>query len=109
MGFTTDLQRIYNGTTTEGEVLAKNSLKPVLISGMGFRMVFTPFLKDNVHIVITNENNGIIVTRAFLRVFQAYRTRRISQEIMLIVMLLRLSAAYILSCNSHIKASLSLS
>ena len=71
MGFTTDLQRIYNGTTTEGEVLAKYSLKPVLLLGMGFRMVFTPFLKDNVHIVITIENNGIIVTGAFSRVFLA--------------------------------------
>ena len=88
MGFTTDLQRIYNGTTTEGEVLAKNSLKPVLISGMGFRMVFTPFLKDNVHIVIAIENNGIIVTRAFSRlyiIFQAYRIRRSSQKLMIIV------------------------
>jgi hypothetical protein len=38
-------------------------------------MVFTLFLKDNEHIVIAIENNGIIVTRAFFRVFQAYRTR----------------------------------
>ena len=37
-------------------------------------MVFTPFLKDYVHIVIDIENNGITVTRAFFRVFQAYRT-----------------------------------
>jgi hypothetical protein len=33
-------------------------------------MVFTPFLKDNVNIVIAIENNEIIVTRAFFRVFQ---------------------------------------
>ena len=38
-------------------------------------MVFTLFLKDNEHIVIDIENNEIIVTRAFFRVFQAYRTR----------------------------------
>jgi len=38
-------------------------------------MVFTFFLKDNVHNVIATENNGIIVTRAFFRIFQAYRIR----------------------------------
>ena len=38
-------------------------------------MVFTLFLKDNEHIVIAIENNEIIVTRAFFRVFQTYRTR----------------------------------
>ena len=38
-------------------------------------MVFTFFLKDNMHIVIATENNGIIVTRAFFRIFQAYRIR----------------------------------
>ena len=38
-------------------------------------MVFTLFLKDYVHIVIDIENNEITVTRAFFRVFQAYRTR----------------------------------
>ena len=32
-------------------------------------MVFTLFLKDNEHIVIAIENNGIIVTGAFFRVF----------------------------------------
>ena len=34
-------------------------------------MVFTLFLKDNEHIVIAIENNGIIVTGAFFRVFLA--------------------------------------
>ena len=43
--------------------------------------------------------NGIIVTRAFFRVFHAYRIRRISQKFMLIVMLLRLSFAYVLFSN----------
>ena len=57
---------------------------------------FHTLLKDNEHIVIDIENNEIIVTRAFFRVFQACRIRLISQEMMLIVMLLRLSVAYIL-------------
>ena len=34
-------------------------------------MAFTFFLKDNEHIVIAIENNGIIVTGAFFRVFLA--------------------------------------
>ena len=38
-------------------------------------MVFMFFLKDNVDFVIAIENNGIIVTGAFFRVFQ----RRISE------------------------------
>ena len=50
----------------------------------------------------------IIVTRAFFRVFQACRIRLISQEMMLIVMLLRLSAAYILFSDLYITISLSL-
>ena len=63
MGFTTDLQRIYNGPALEGVGSSRRiSLKPVLILGNGFGMVFTFFLKDNVHIVIAIENNGIIVT-----------------------------------------------
>jgi hypothetical protein len=37
---------------------------------MAFGMVFMFFLKDNMHIVIAIENNGIIVTGAFFRVFQ---------------------------------------
>ena len=40
--------------------------------GDGFWNVFTFFLKDNGHIVIATENNEIIVTRAFFRIFQAY-------------------------------------
>jgi hypothetical protein len=71
-------------------------------------MVFTFFLKDNEHFVIAIENNGIIVTGAFFRVFQAYRTRRICLELMLIVMLLRLSVAYILFSDLYITISLSL-
>ena len=34
-------------------------------------MVFTPFLKDYVHIVIDIENNGITVTRAFFSRFSS--------------------------------------
>ena len=76
MGLTWDLQRIYNGTTSEGvESSRRISLKPILIWEMVFGMVFTFFLKDNVHNVIATENNGIIVTRAFFRIFQAYRIR----------------------------------
>ena len=71
-------------------------------------MVFTLFLKDNEHIVIAIENNEIIVTGAFFRIFQAYRTRRICMELMLIVMLLRLSVAYILFSDLYITISLSL-
>ena len=70
-------------------------------------MVFTLFLKDNEHIVIAIENNEIIVTRAFFRVFQACRIRLISQEMMLIVMLLRLSAVYIPSPYLYITIWLS--
>ena len=46
------------------------SLKPTLILRNGFGMVFTFFLKDNVHIVIAIENNGIIVTGAFFAFFK---------------------------------------
>jgi hypothetical protein len=38
--------------------------------GNGFGMVFTFFLKDNVHNVIAIENNGIIVTGAFFAFFK---------------------------------------
>ena len=73
MGLTWDLQRIYNGTTSEGvESSRRISWKPVLIFGMVFGMLFTFFLKDNGHIVISTENNEIIGTRAFFRIFQAY-------------------------------------
>ena len=86
----TDLKRTYNGGTTElhrrqQESSRRISLKPVFSLGDGFGMVFT-----------------------FFRVFQAYRTRRISHEFMLIVMLLRPSVAYIHSLVLHITASLSL-
>ena len=105
----TDLQRTYNGPALEGVGSSRRiSLKPVLILEMGFGMVFTSFLKDNVHFVIAIENNGIIVTGAFFRVFQACRIRRISLDLMLVVMLLRLSAAYILPSDSYITVSLSL-
>ena len=83
-------------------------MRSVLIGGMGFGIVFTSFLKDNVHFVIAIENNGIIVTGAFFRVFQACRIRRISLNLMFVVMLLRLSAAYILLSNLYITVSLSL-
>ena len=67
MGLTWDLQRIYNGTTSEGvESSRRISWKPVLIFWDGF----TFFLKDNGHIVIATENNEIIVTRAFSAFFK---------------------------------------
>ena len=71
-------------------------------------MVFMFFLKDNVDYVFAIENNGIIVTGAFFRVFQACRIRRISLDLMLVVMLLRLSFAYALSYKLCVTASLSL-
>ena len=86
MGLTWDLLGIYmgfameaggkKGTASQGtESSRRISLKPILIWEMVFGMVFTFFLKDNVHNVIATENNGIIVTRAFFRIFQAYRIR----------------------------------
>jgi hypothetical protein len=45
-------------------------LKPVLISGDGFWNGFHVLLKDNVHIVIAIENNGIIVAGAFFAFFK---------------------------------------
>ena len=63
---------------TAAAVFADNfdeRLKPLLIWWMVFRMVFMFFLKDNVDFVIAIENNGIIVTGAFFRVFQACRIR----------------------------------
>ena len=81
-GASTDLQRLYNGLTTnlqEGvESSRRISLKPVLILEMALECFSCSFLKDNVNIVIDIENNGIIVTRAFSRlyiIFQAYRIR----------------------------------
>jgi hypothetical protein len=86
-GVSTDLQRNYNGPTLEGaESSQRISLKPVFSLGDGLGMFFT-----------------------FYIVFQAYRVGRISQKLMLIVMLLRLSAAYTQPYNLHITASLSLS
>ncbi len=86
MGLTWDLLGIYMGFAREAggkkgtasygtESSRRISLKPILIGEMVFGMVFTFFLKDNVHNVIATENNGIIVTRAFFRIFQAYRIR----------------------------------
>ena len=74
-GASTDLKRTYNGPASENVESSRGiTLKSVFSLGNGFGMVFTPFLKDYVHIVIDIENNGITVTRAFFRVFQAYRT-----------------------------------
>ena len=82
----TDLQRTCNGPALEGVGSSRRiSLKPVLILGNGFGMVFTLYI-----------------------VFQANWTRWISQESMLIVMLLRLAAAYIIFSILYITASLSL-
>ncbi len=67
----TDLQRTYNGPALEGVGSSRRiSLKPVLISGDGFWNGFHVLLKDNVHIVIAIENNGIIVTGAFFAFFK---------------------------------------
>ena len=67
----TDLQRTCNGPALEGVGSSRRiSLKPTLILRNGFGMVFTFFLKDNVHIVIAIENNGIIVTGAFFTFFK---------------------------------------
>ena len=86
-GLTTDLQRNYNEPTLEGaESSQRISLKPVLSLGDGLGMFFT-----------------------FYIVFHAYWIRWISLKLMLIVMLLRLSAAYTQPYNLHITASLSLS
>ena len=86
-GLTTELQRTYIGPTLEGaESSQRISLKPVFSLGDGLGMFFT-----------------------FYIVFQAYRVGRISQKSMLVVILLRLSAAYTQPYNLHITASLSLS
>ena len=70
-GLITDLQRTCNGPALEGVGSSRRiSLKPTLILRNGFGMVFTFFLKDNVHIVIAIENNGIIVTGAFFAFFK---------------------------------------
>ena len=72
----TDLQRTYNGPALEGVGSSRRiSLKPVLILRMVFWNGFHTLLKDNEHFVIAIENNGIIVTGAFFRVFQACRIR----------------------------------
>ena len=78
MGFTTDLQRIHNGFTTGlhlREKFSQNIIEACINFEDGFWDGFHTLLKDNEHIVIAIENNEIIVTRAFFRVFQAYRTR----------------------------------
>ena len=93
--FTTDLQRTCIGGSWK---FSQNLIEACINSGDGFGMFFLFFLKDNVYIVIAIENNGIIVTWAFSRlyiIFQAYRIRWSSQKLMIIVLLLRLSAAYI--------------
>ena len=68
MGFTTDSQR----NCILGRNSRRISLKPVSIMRMVFWDGFHTLLKDNEHFVIAIENNGIIVTGAFFRVFQAY-------------------------------------
>ena len=94
-GFTTDLQRTSIGGSWK---FSQNLIEACINSGDGFGMFFLFFLKDNVYIAIAIDNNGIIVTRAFSRlyiIFQAYRIRWSSQKLMILVLLLRLSAAYI--------------
>ena len=84
-GLTTDLERNYNGATSEGvEVFAKSHWSLYWFVGDGFGMVFT-----------------------FYIVFQAYRIRLFSQKLMLIVMLLRLSAAHNMPSSLYITSALS--
>ena len=74
MGFTTDLQRIHNGFTTElhlREKSSQNLIEACINFEDGFWDGFHTLLKDNEHFVIAIENNGIIVTGAFFRVFLA--------------------------------------
>jgi len=87
MGFTRDLHGIcYGGRREEGNCIlgnwkfSQNLIEAYIYFEDGLGMVFTFFLKDNVHNVIATENNGIIVTRVFFRIFQAYRIRWISLE-----------------------------
>ena len=105
MGSTSVSYRIYNGFITELHlrelvVLAESHWSLYLFCGR-FWNGFHVLLKEKVHIVIAIEINGIIVTGASLHRFQAYWIRWISQELMLIVMLLRLSATYI-QLSNHI-------
>ena len=67
MGFTTDLQRNYIGGSWK---FSKNLMEACINFWDGFWNVFTFFLKDNGYIVIATENNEIIVTRAFFRIFK---------------------------------------
>ena len=83
----TEVQRTYNGTALEGvEISRRISLKSVLSCGDGFEMFF-----------------------AFLHLFSSILNKVNQPEINLIVMLLRLSTAYILPYDLYITASLSLS
>ena len=107
-GPTTDLQRTCNGPALEGVGSSRRiSLKPVLILGNGFGMVFTFFWRIMCILWLLLKTTELLLPELFSR-FQAYWTRWISQKLMLIVMQLRLSAAYILSSDLYITASLSL-
>ena len=69
-------------------------------------MVFTPFLKDYVHIVIDIENNGITVARAFFSRFSSIPNKlnqpRINAYCYVIETISRLHTTLIIACNSLI-------
>ena len=104
----TDLQRTYNGPALEGVGSSRRiPLKPTLILGMAFGMVFTFFWKIMYIMWLLLKTTELLLPELFSH-FQACRIRRISHDLMLIVMQLRLSAAYILPSDLYITASLSL-
>ncbi len=69
-------------------------------------MVFTPFWKDYVHIVIDIENNGMTVTRAFFSRFSSIPNKlnqpRINAYCYVIETVSRLHTTLVIACNGLI-------
>ena len=109
IGFTTEVQRNYILGSLK---LSYNLIEACINSGDDYGMVFTFFWRIMCILWLLLKLTELLLPKHFPRlyiVFQAYRIRWICHELLLIVMLSRLSVAYITSSILYITTSLSLS